>query len=535
MSAGAPVGYVALVLHAHLPFIRHLEPAGALEERWLFEAVAECYIPLLSMLERLKAEGIPFRLTVSLSPTLMAMLDDPLLRSRCRQYLEAAVDLAERETALMAGHPEERVAHFYLCHFRTVHRLYTQHYREDLVGAFHRLARKGCLDLITCAATHGFLPLYQHQPESVRAQVLVGAGEFRRRFGHQPRGFWLPECGYFPGVDRVLREAGVEYCFLETHGLTHARPAPRRGCFSHGWTSAGVAVFGRDIPSSRQVWSAREGYPGDPWYREFYRDIGFERPPEHLGALAGPSGAGAFTGFKYWRVTGPTAEKALYDPHMAEQTAARHAAHFLKQMSLHLARVAGMLPEGPPPLAVAPYDAELFGHWWFEGPLFLKHLARLAARQDAVRFITPGDYLDRFPAGQGELEPSASSWGALGYADFWCSEANHWIYRPLHRAGRRMAELAHRYRAPGPAVRRALNQAARELLLAQASDWPFLMQAGTAAEYARSRLTLHLERFSHLADHLESGTLPRNEWLQRVEAEDNLFPALSYTVYRPAS
>lgn len=525
-------GYVALVLHAHLPFVRHPDREDYLEERWLFEALTECYLPLLDALERLEAEGIPFRMTLSLSPTLMAMLDDPLLRRRYRAYLAAAAVLAEREVAMLAGRPEEPVARFYQRHLDGIHGLY-QAVGCDVVGAFHRLARAGYLELITCAATHGFLPLFEHQPESVRAQVLVGVHEFARRFGHPPRGFWLPECGYFPGIDRVLRDAGVQYIILDTHALTHARPAATRATFAHGWTPAGVAAFGRDVQSSKQVWSAREGYPGDASYREFYRDIGFERDPAHLGALAGPNGVRTFSGFKYHRVTGPTEQKQLYDRWAAEQTAIRHAAHFVLERERQIARVRGLLPAGPPPMVVAPYDAELFGHWWFEGPLFLEHVARCAAgRTRSVRFVTPGDYLERHDSGQGLLEPSRSSWGNQGYADFWCDSCNHWMYQPLHAAGRRMTALARRHGpgAPKP-VRRALAQAGRELLLAQASDWAFIMKAGTAVDYARRRFQNHLGRFERIARSLQGDAALDPRWLATVEAADNLFPELDCQVF----
>jgi 1,4-alpha-glucan branching enzyme len=528
------LGYVALVLHAHLPFVRHPEHRDCLEERWLFEANTECYLPLLAVLDRLEAEGIPFRLTVSLSPTLLAMLDDPLLRDRYQRYLEGAIDLADREVALLEGRLEQAVAHFYRHHLRKMHKLYTVRYARDLVSAFHRLARAGYVDLITCAATHGFLPLLQHQPEAVRAQVQVAVHEFRRRFGHPPRGFWLPECGYFPGVDRALREAGVEFCFVETHGLSHARPAAPMGPYSHGWTPGGVAVFGRDLHSSKQVWSASEGYPGDHAYREFYRDIGFDREPAHLGALAGPPGVRTFTGFKYHRVTGQTEQKELYDRWAAEQTATRHAAHFVHQRSRQVDELRSQLPPGsPPPLVVSPYDAELFGHWWFEGPYFLEQVARFAAHHTEVRFVTPADYLAMFPGGQGALEPAYSSWGYQGYADFWCDGDNHWVYRHLHGAGRRMVTLAHRHPSPAPQVARALNQAARELLLAQASDWPFIMRTGTTSEYARHRFQGHLGRFRRITDDLADGREPDPAWLAGVEAADNLFPDLSYQVYLP--
>jgi 1,4-alpha-glucan branching enzyme len=528
-------GYVALVLHAHLPFVRHAEHEEFLEERWLFEAITECYLPLLDMLERLEAEGIPFRFTLSLSPTLMAMLDDPLLRRRYLRYLEASIDLAEREAAHTAGRPENDVAQFYLNHLGAMHQLYLAR-QQDLLTAFHRLALAGYLELITCAATHGFLPLHEQQPQAVRAQIQVAVAEFRRRFGHPPRGFWLPECGYFPGLDQILRKAGIQYVFVDTHALTTAVPTAPRATFAHGWTPAGVAAFGRDVASSKQVWSAGEGYPGDAAYREFYRDIGFERDAAHLGRLAGPNGVRTFTGFKYHRITGPTDHKELYDRWAAERTAVRHAAHFVKDRERQVARVRGLLPTGDPPVVVAPYDAELFGHWWFEGPYFLEQVARSAAGSGAVRFISPGDYLDRFPTGQGTLELGHSSWGYKGYADFWCDGANHWIWRHLHGAGRRMADLAARHAAlpqtPARAqTRRALNQALRELLLAQASDWPFIMRTGTAVDYARRRFESHLGRFQRIEAGLREGAGPDPQWLAAVEAADNLFPEIDYRVF----
>ncbi len=541
------LGYVALVLHAHLPFVRHPDREDYLEERWLHEAICECYLPLMESLERLRGDGIPFRLTLSLSPTLMAMLDDPLLRRRTQRYIEAGVELAEREVHHTRGTAAEPVAHFYRHRMRTLRQLYVDAYRRDLLTAIHQFAKDGYIDLITCAATHGFLPAYQHQPGMVRAQVQVAVQAFAARFGHVPRGFWLPECGYYPGVERFLREAGVEYIFVETHGLTHARPAPPMGPYAHVWSPHGLAAFARDPISSKQVWSSNEGYPGDSAYREFYRDIGFERDLAHLGGLAGPAGVRTFTGFKYHRVTGPTDQKHYYDRWAAEQTAIRHAAHFVQSRAAQVAHLRGMMPGGPLPLVVAPYDAELFGHWWFEGPYFLEQVAQAAIRVDGVRFVTPGDYIDMHRAGQGVAEPSYSSWGYQGYADFWVDGANHWLYRHLHAAGRSMERLAGGGEAglrgsSGEAglrgsgeeaewLRRALNQAGRELLLAQASDWAFILRTGTATDYAHRRVHQHLGRFRRILRAVEQGEAPDPAWLSAVELADNLFPNLDYRVF----
>ncbi|MGE5673982.1 MAG: glycoside hydrolase family 57 protein [Mycobacterium leprae] len=525
------LGYLALVLHAHMPFVRHPESPAVLEERWLSEAVAECYLPLLAMLERLSAEGLPFRLTLSLSPTLMAMLDDDLLRSRCQQYLQAAGELAEREVHRTAGSTEAPIAAYYRNRFEWLYHLYTERYGRDLIGAFRRMAAAGYLDLITTAATHGFLPLLQHYPELVRAQVAVALSEFRRRFGYSPRGFWLPECGFDPGIDRILRNAGIDYCVLETHALFHARPAAPFGTFTHGYTPCGLAVFGRDHLSARQVWSATEGYPGHESYREFYRDIGFEREAAHLGPLALPSGIPSFTGLKYCRITGPVGPKAIYEPAAAEETARRHAAHFIHQRTRQLAEVRGLIPGAPPPILVAPFDAELFGHWWHEGPCFLDQLARQTAAGAPFQFITPGEYLRLHPAGQGQLQPPYSSWGYNGYAEFWCDETNHWMLRPLHDTGRTMVALARQMTEPSTTERALLNQAAREVLLAQASDWPFMIRAGTAVAYARQRFDSHIDRFGRLATALTQRQAPDPHWLEHVMAVDSLFPQIDYRVY----
>lgn len=527
-----PAGYVALVLHAHLPFVRHPEQERALEERWFFEAVTECYLPLLEAIERLEEDGVPFRLTVSLSPTLMAMMDDPFLQSRYLMHLLRLGDLAEREVALTAGGPAERVARMYRNLLRQRYRAYSARYRGDLIAVFRRLQEAGYLEVITCCATHGFLPLLRTQEEAVHAQVVVAVEEYRRRFGGPPRGLWLPECGYYPGLDRVLRRVGVEYCFVETHALTHGRPHPARGPYAPAVSPAGVALFARDPESSKQVWSAEEGYPGDPSYREFHRDIGYERDEDHLGREL----ARTFTGLKYHRITGRSDHKELYNPDRARSTTKRHASHFVWCRERQVDSLASELPAGLPPLVVAPYDAELFGHWWFEGPAFLEEVARQAAfHQMRFRFSTPGDYLDQYRTAE-QVEPVLSSWGQTGYCGFWLDGANHWLYPRLHQAASTMVGLAKRYEAGGDDLTwRALNQAGRELLLAQASDWAFILKAGTATDYAQRRFRSHIGRFQRISNSLAEGRAPDPAWLSAVEATDNCFPTLDYRLFAPVN
>ena len=290
-----------------------------------------------------------------------------------------------------------------------------------------------------------------------------------------------------------------------------------------------MAAFGRDMESSEQVWSAQEGYPGGKHYRDFYRDIGFDLPMDYIGPYVHPDGHRMYTGIKYHAIThAQLHDKWVYDPTIARERAGQHAAHFRAGRQRQVEALASTMDR--PPVIVSPYDAELYGHWWYEGPTFLGDLFRqLHHDQSTVETITPGDYLDRHSTNQ-VATPSASSWGHGGYSDYWVSEPNAWVYRHLHVAAERMVALAHRHPHADGVTARALNQAARELLLAQSSDWTFIMRTGTTVSYATRRMNQHILRFNRLYDELKAARVTER-WLADIEAKDNLFPHLDYRVY----
>ena len=526
-------GYVVLQLHAHLPFVRHPEHERFLEEDWLYEAITETYLPLFSRLERLAEEGIPYRLSMTLSPPLVQMLRDPLLQERYSRHLDRLCELAGKELDRTRGHDRlHDVARFYERHLGRCRELWEDRYGRDLVAVARKLQDGGFLEVITCGATHGFLPLLAPQPEAVRAQISVAASHYRLHFGRDPVGIWLPECGYYPGVERFLAAEGIRYFFVDTHGILDATPRPRWGAYQPIFTPAGPAAFGRDPESSQQVWAAEVGYPGDPVYREFYRDIGYDLPLDYVGPYVQATGARKNTGFKYHRITGPTQDKDLWDPAAAFARADLHAGNFMFNREKQVEHLAGNM-EGRRPVVVAPYDAELFGHWWFEGPHFLEMLIRKAVHdQEVFRLATASDVLEENPTQQ-VATPALSSWGAGGYAGVWLDPSNDWIYRHLHEAAARMVELARDFEAPTELEVRALDQAARELLLAQASDWAFIMKTGTMVGYAQSRTEGHLLRFHRLHDQLRAKAIDERS-LAAVEETDNLFPELDHRIYRPA-
>jgi len=526
---GMEKGYLALVLHSHLPYVRHPEHDRFLEEDWLYEAITETYIPLLTVFEGLVNDGIDFRITMSLTPTLIAMLTDPLLQQRYVRHISRLIELAGKEVERTRDQPEfNPLAHMYLDMFLHARAVFEVTYGRNLVTAFKKYQDLGVLEIITCGATHGFFPLMKSK-NAVRAQIMVAVEQHTKHLGRAPKGIWLPECGYYEGLDEILHEAGIRYFFTDSHGVYHASPRPKYGVYAPIYTRSGVACFGRDIESSKQVWSSVEGYPGDYNYRDFYRDVGFDLDYEYVKPYLHPDGVRVNLGIKYHKITGESNYKDPYNRQSALDRAADHAGNFLFNREKQVEWLAGSFQDRKP-IILAPYDAELYGHWWFEGPDWINFLIRkTVCDQRTVRLITPSEYLEENPQNQVST-PAPSSWGYKGYAEVWLNEANDWIYRHLHKAADLMVELARTFPDAGGLQQRALNQAARELLLAQSSDWAFIMKTGSHVEYAVKRTKEHLLRFDRLYHDIKGNTLDEG-WLGDIEYSDNLFSDIDYRVY----
>jgi len=403
-------------------------------------------------------------------------------------------------------------------------------YGRNLTGAFKKFQDLGKLEIITCGATHGYLPLMDVCKESVSAQIKVAVSHYQSVFGRKPRGIWLPECGYYPGHDKILKEAGLSYFFTDSHGTLHGKPRPKYGVFAPVYCKGtGVACFSRDLESSKQVWSSIEGYPGDYNYREFYRDIGFDLEYDYIKPYIHPDGIRINTGIKYYRITGTGNHKEPYVSRWAREKAADHAGNFMFNRQRQVEYLYELL--GKKPIIVSPYDAELFGHWWYEGPMWLEFLIRkIAFDQDEIKLTTAPQYLSENPRNQ-VITPSMSSWGWKGYSEMWLQGSNDWIYRHLHNASDRMTELVKAYPSAEGLTRRALNQALRELLLAQSSDWAFILGTGTHTEYAIRRTKDHLLNFNRLYEGVKGNSIDQN-WLSGIEYKDNIFPDIDYKAHQ---
>lgn len=477
-----PPGGVAIVLHAHLPYVRHPEHDDHLEERWLFEAMLECYLPLVSVLDALPPHN-PARVTLSLSPTLVAMLDDPLLRARFVRHLDRLDELchALRHDDVPRAALDAHAAA--LRHARHTWNLL----HHDLPSAFARLSRSGRLSLWTTALTHALLPLHVRQhPWLVDAQVGLAVAAHSRRFGAPPEGFWLPECGVAPGLDVALADHGLYATVVESHALLYGHPRAPDATARPIVTPAGVACFARDVDAAATVWSRTHGYPAHPLYRDFHEDVGLRAPLPRVAAFLAADGTRTATGVKLWRVTDHLGSpKQPWDPTLARVLSVAHARDLAGRCARRLDALAARGVESP--LLVAPYDAELFGHWWAEGTSFLAAL--LAAL--GPRAVTPADYLARYDR-HPRVTPNPSTWGDGGHLARWVHPSTTWMLRAVD-------ESAGRWRASdAPAAAR--RQALRELSLMAASDWPFLTRNGTAASYAGSRVRDHRAAFDAALD-----------------------------------
>jgi len=516
-------GYLLLMLHAHLPYVRHPGyDRHFIEENWLNEAILETYIPLVRVFRNLREWGVPFKITMSFTPTLTMMLTDPYLQGRFRDYMKNLLELAKKETKRTQFDPHlNHLSHKYLGHFENTLDLF-ESVQGDITKLFLPFFESGNLEIVTSPATHGFLPYYESEPSVVRSQLRNGRRTFRRIWGREPKGIWLSECGYFPGLEDYLDKEGFRYFFVDTHGITHSSPRPMYGVYAPVEVGYGVFAFGRDLESSKQVWSAIDGYPGDFRYREYYRDIGHDLEYDYIRPHLQSNGVRINTGIKYHRITGKTSYKEYYQPDWAMEACGNHASDFLYNRG----KLADWLfsQNKQPAIIVSPYDAELFGHWWYEGPQFIEFLfKKMHFDQTTIKPIHPLDATRVLPRIQ-SVKMQMSSWGENGYGDVWLNGTNDWIYGHIHALSIDMQALAHRYRhSTNEWEIRVLKQMGREILLLQSSDWAFIMKTGTMVDYAVRRTNVHANLFMTLRQMLDSGNYDPNV-LAGIESEHNVFP-----------
>ena len=516
------LGRLAIVLHAHLPYVRKNEK-NSLEEDWLFQAILECYIPLLQVIESSQKENpINTKLTISLSPTLLSLLQNKKIQETFPSWIKSRIDF------LNDLKQEEKNASEFLRRNINDKYLYWQKCSGNLIERFKTLNKSGSLDILTCAATHGYLPILRENPETVKGQINTAIKSHENIFGIQPLGIWLPECAYYENLDKVLFDSGIRYAVLDGHGILNASPRPRYGVYAPICSKKGVAFFGRDSESTLPVWSAKDGFPGDKVYREFHKDLGWELPASKL-QKKGITTARPL-GLKYYKITNnkiSLGKKEFYKENEALRKVEEHSETYLLARSKQLKNLS--LSSAFEPLLIAPFDAELFGHWWYEGPIFIQNILKNSTKY-SIRLINLKEVLTNKPTLQ-ICDPSPSSWGQGGYHNYWLNDKNAWIVPKITKAGATFSDLVLKNFNDGLSLR-ILKQAARELLLSQSSDWSFILRAGTTSDLAKERIDRHLSRFWKLVEMIRNSYATDLKFLKYIEEEDKIFPDIEIDDWR---
>ncbi|HYM15684.1 MAG TPA: 1,4-alpha-glucan branching protein domain-containing protein [Dehalococcoidia bacterium] len=537
-------GAFTFVLHSHLPYARKAGrwPHG---EEWLHEGAVDTYLPLLAALHDLAAEGVRYRLTISITPVLAEQLADADVLGHLDAYIDDLCDRAASDIARSERNGDDAradVARFYHGRFTWLRDQFRDRFGRDIVGALRWLQDNGYVEIATSAATHGYLPLLERD-SSIYAQVRTGVRTYRRHFGRAPASFWLPECAYRaahedggvmrPGLEEFLAAQRITAFFVESHAILGGQPLgkaagdaigpygePRRytvpgpaGAPTHRTTfqpywvaRPQVAAIGRNVDTGLQVWSGEHGYPGDFVYREFHKKDDQ-------------------SGLHYWRVTGARValgDKQLYGPAAAFDRARDHARHFAALVGDQVR--AYRASSGRYGIVSAAYDTELLGHWWYEGVTWLQHVLRDLSRSDAVDMTGAAQFVREHPPEDVVTLPE-SSWGRLGTHVTWLNDDTAWMWPVVRAAERRMEQLVAGHGAASGDAGAALAQLGRELLLLQSSDWPFLVTTGQAREYAEQRFRAHADRFGVLADAVDAGRVDRRQ-LDEIAELDKLFPDL---------
>jgi len=529
-TAGYSIGQMIIHLHAHLPFIwdrinygttGYWRPGGYVEE-WYHEAMRETYIPLVRIFDQLLSEGVDFKLSMDISPTLCNMMRNPVLQEEFLNYIDSLIALAKTEVQRTTRQEPWYLmpAKMHLREFLRSKSTFLK-YDRDLTRAFKKLQDLGKLEILTCGATHGFLPLMGSEfIEAIRGQIKTAVLDYEDTFGRKPYGIWLPECAYTPGIEKVLEEFGIRYFFSETHTIMRADTHVEFGVHAPVYIRGSqVAVFPRDPETGKQVWSGEEGYPGDPDYLEF-----------HL--RGGP--------LKYNRITDRRGTfKQAYVPEWADSKAAAHAQHFMENRNFRFDYIKNWFWKKP--LVVATYDAELFGHHWYEGPRFLYYMfKKMYYNQNQTELTTPSHYLAQHQYNQ-EIYPTPSSWGDKGTFDKWMYGSVSWMYRHMNDACEEMINLSTWGRDNGmdnsqkdnPGVR-ILSQMARELLLTQNSDAGFNISNGHFADHMKKLYFNNLNSFWTLANmfvrFMQTGEFDEIK-LRKMERSGNIFPVIDPFVW----
>ena len=531
------------VLHGHLPYLSHAD-------HHLHEFTSNTLIPLLQALYRLQDENVPYALTISLSPLLIEQLNDLSASVAFNSFLDEQISISRQDyeffqhNRLAIRDQEHEVNDHHLAYlaerhaarFESIKTDFNERFNRDIVGAFRQLQEANLIEMIASPISHAYLPLLKHD-SSIARQVRMAVSHYQRIFDRRPTGMWLPELGYRPGLETLLADEGIKVFPCESHLLTGGPPVGMAAGEDRGPNSAVkrrfalaqrqiapvrntttmqpywadknkcIATIARDNRSTMQVWGEAMGYPGDVDYREAQRRSGS-------------------SGLPYWRITGHDIgpdDKDDYHPEWGRYKVEQHAEHFA-----HLIgdMIRGYYAEAGQPGLIAPmFDMQLFGHWWFEGVDWLEQTCRHLANTPQIELNTMSQFVTAHPPTD-SVELLEGSWGHGGNHFLVDNPETHWLWQRVQGAEDRIQQIFTKTLSENQL--NIFNQAVRQLLLLQSSNWATMIASGQTDTYMIQQFNVHYERFVQLINTLDAGSTIEEPVKSHPEAMNrfSIFPEI---------
>ncbi|NIZ19573.1 1,4-alpha-glucan branching protein domain-containing protein [Entomospira culicis] len=526
-------GSMIFCFNAHLPFAKFSKSGEVFQERWFFEAMFESYLPMYEAFATLAREERPFFVLISISPTLMALLQDEDLQTKFIFYMHQKLNSATSLLESSDKRIEDNLARYYVENTKRMIALY-RNLNGDLLQALKIAQEAGYCEVITSVGTSAFLPLYASYPKAVEAQIKVALKSYRAVFGRASLGIFLPYGGYYPGLDTILAENGVRYFVTAGQSLMQGDPMPSFGVFSPVRSSAGLVAFPRYSMVEAELWG-EDGYARRGCYRNFYHEDALTEvvikvnPTQYSASSLLNEDVVHLEGFKYSNNEGNS--ESCYHLEEALAQATCDAQSFLASRVEELSTFQQKRGQTGVILMVA--DLELLGHHWFEGTHFVREFFARTAKTPEIEFTLPSHCLQR-TAHFEEVSLNFASWGSDGYAQVWLDQQNDWLIRHLFKTVEQMMDLAYRFPNESGIKRRVLDQAAREVLLLMAGDWPLLLAQHVNEGIALGQMKKHLMNFQAIYEAMSCNTV-RAMWLMEMEMGCDIFKykSFSYEIFRP--
>ena len=527
-----------LILNTNQEYIKHTGEEAVLyagERSYLFESISNVYIPLVQMLEKFEAEKIPCRIARVLSPVLCTLLEDSEIQAQYIEWLDKKIEFGKKELERVKS-DGNLLAAVKLCLEKAENdKVAFENFGRRIVKKIAEFKKKGFVEILATCATDIFLPFYNDMQEIMSAQVEAGIFAYRSFFGEVPDGFWLPELGYYDGVEKVLRAYGMNYTILDAHSFLFSEIEPKKGIFSPVRFTNALVAFGRDGFSDKEI-MGEEGYSENPVYRSENRDVIFSLPAEDIESFVKKGTSRYSIGYKYWNKSGDSDSAAedfsetenIYSAQEAKSQVLKDAEDFVSKKTEKLAQAEKILSDEKEISLVVTVNISRLSEKWFECVDWIEQVCRKICLSD-VQFEFPKN-LAKNPFELQRIQPYYGSSSGVGYGEDLLSSKNNWMMKFVRKASERMVDLADRFPSDTGLKARLLNLGAKELMFAQSSGWAKMIQNGIFPEYAEMRFKQSINDFTAVFDALGSNTVS-TEWLTSLEEKHQIFPWINYRIF----